>query len=210
MALVCFLLSLVIHELGHILVGIANGWKFCLMVIGPLGLKRNDSDKIVFYIEKEKGLWGGVGGIIPRTINENLLNIWGKILLGGPLTSIISGIIFLSIGIILKSLFFILLGAMPIGMGIACLIPMKNGILYTDGGRWQRIHKNGQEAKEEKSLLYLIQNEQFGGDLSKIDFDYINVLSDSKDDTIKYCGLYYAYQYHKVMSLNGSPSILTL
>ena len=36
------IVSLYIHELGHVMVGIANGWKLILLTVGPLKIYRND------------------------------------------------------------------------------------------------------------------------------------------------------------------------
>lgn len=154
-AILCYIISGIIHELGHIIVGLANGWKFFLLVIGPLGIKTDEEGKLKFYFEKRIALWGGVGATLPKDAKVDNIKIWSNILLGGPFASIVMGVIFLPLGIITKNIVLLLLGAMPLGMGIMCALPLpiKTGITYSDGGRWSRLRKGGQESDEEIALF---------------------------------------------------------
>lgn len=201
-AILCYLVSGIVHELGHIAVGLIKGWKFYLLIIGPLGITVDERDNIKFYLEKRVIMWGGVGCTLPKEVNENNIKIWSKVLLGGPLASIIMGIIFLPVGIITESIVFLLLGAMPLAMGIICILPLplKTGISYTDGGRLSRLHKGGQEADEEIALFKLTENQITGGDFSKIDLNSIESLLKSKEVEINYYGYYYKFQYYKAIS----------
>ncbi|MCY6372493.1 site-2 protease family protein [Clostridium ganghwense] len=198
--ILCYLISGIIHELGHIIVGLANGWKFYLLVIGPLGIKADENGKIKFYFEKQIAMWGGVGGTVPKSANVDNIRIWSNVLLGGPLASIVMGVIFLPLGIITNNIVLILLGAMPLGMGIMCAlpIPLKTGVgTYSDGGRWSRLHKGGQEANEEIALFKLTENRITGGDFLNIDLKSIESLIKSKEIGIQYYGYYYKFQYYK-------------
>ena len=49
MSIASYIISGFIHELGHVIVGLANGWKFYMLVIGPLGFRLNEKDKVVCY-----------------------------------------------------------------------------------------------------------------------------------------------------------------
>lgn len=201
-AILCYLASGIVHELGHIVVGLIKGWKFYLLIIGPLGITIDEGDNIKFYLEKRVIMWGGVGCTLPKEVNENNIKIWSKVLLGGPLASIIMGLIFLPVGIISGNIVFLLLGAMPLAMGIICILPLplKTGILYTDGGRLSRLHKGGQEADEEIALFKLTENQITDGDFSKIDLNSIESLLKSKEAGINYYGYYYKFRYYKATS----------
>src|SRR6056297_986158 len=198
-SVLCYVVSGIVHELGHIIIGLMNGWKFSLVILGPLGLKVDENGHIKAYFEKRISLWGGVGGTFPKEIKEDNIKIWSKILLGGPLASIIMGAIFLPLGIIKDNIIFILLGAMPLAMGIVSIlpIPLKTGILYTDGGRLSRLNKGGQEADEEIALFKLTEYQNISGDFSKFDINCIDPLLKSKDISINYYGYYYKFQYYK-------------
>lgn len=196
-----YMIAGIIHELGHIVVGLANGWKFWLLIIGPLGIKA-DNGKIKFYFEKNIALWGGVGGTIPRTVDKSNIKIWSKVLLGGPLASIIMGVILFPLGLKMDNLFLIMLGAMLLGMGIisGLPLPLKTGILFVDGKRWFRLHNGGQEADEEIALFYIVEHLNTGGDFASIKLSSIEKLINSKEVEIQYYGYYTKYQYYKELN----------
>src|SRR6056297_1595086 len=201
-SLLCYLASGMVHELGHIIIGLMNGWKFSLFILGPLGIKVDKNGHIKTYFEKRISLWGGVGGTFPKEIKEDNIKVWSKILLAGPLASIIMGTIFLPLGIIKDNIILILLGAMPLAMGIISIlpIPLKTGVLYTDGKRLSRLNKGGQEADEEIALFKLTEYQIISGDFSKIDIDCIDPLLKSKEISINYYGYYYKFQCYKEIS----------
>lgn len=204
-AILSFIVSSAVHELGHILIGLKEGFKFYLLIAGPFGLKRNDKDKIVFYIEKNISLWGGLSVTIPENENENNFKKFGHVLLGGPVTSLIFGTVWLIIAIITKNIFLLLFGAMPISMGIACLIPARTGVFYTDGGRWLRMHKNENTRAVEIAIWNLTQNYIIQGNYKKANYDQIMILINDKDVRTKYLGHYYAYNFYK--DNNDIPNI---
>lgn len=89
-AIICYLLSALIHELGHIICGLLNHWKLFMLVVGPIKFYRDTiNSKIKIGIEKNVILWSGVGGTFPVKRSKDNINVWSKILLSGPLTSII-------------------------------------------------------------------------------------------------------------------------
>jgi Peptidase family M50. len=198
-AILCYWISGIVHELGHVLTGLANGWKFHLLVVGPLGIKTNGQGKIKLYFEKHIAMWGGAGATIPDVSKPDNTKAWSKILLGGPLASMLMGVIFLPPGIITKNITLLLLGAMPLGMGIMCILPLpiKTGITYSDGWRWNRLHKGGQEADEEIALFKLMENEIAGENFSKIDYKHIESLLKSNETSLQYYGYYYKFKYYK-------------
>lgn len=196
-AIPCFIISSAVHELGHILMGLKEGFKFYLFIAGPLGLKRNENDKIVFYIEKSASLWGGLGATIPKNNDINNYKKFGRILLAGPITSLLFGAICLPLGIIADNIFLLLLGAMPLSMGVATLIPARAGAFYTDGGRWLRMFKKEETRKVEIAIWNLTQNAIIQGSYKKLNFDEIMILINDKDMRTKYLGHYYAYLFYK-------------
>ena len=200
LATFCYLVCGIIHELGHIIVGILHGWKLYILLVGPFGIKRNDKEKLVFYLEKNPVLWGGVGGTVPVAENRDNLKIFSIILLGGPIASIITGIVFSAICYFHFNLFWLLLGLMSTSMGIACLLPGKTGIGYTDGKRWRRFRKGGQDGAEEKALFKMMQFYQFGKDKSTIKKEDFEALLDAKLPALRYYGYYYLYQYYNAQN----------
>lgn len=200
--ILCYFISGIVHELGHVIVGLTNGWKFYILVIGPLGIKRDENDKIKLYFEKRIVLWAGVASTLPRFTNNENIKVWSKILLGGPLASIITGIFSLSLGVVFQNVIFLLIGSMSLGMGIICIlpIPLKTGILYSDGARMYRIHKGGQEADEEIALFRIVENNITNNNF--INLKDIESLIKSKEKGIQYYGYYCKYKYYKTQNNN--------
>ncbi|MDR0906279.1 MAG: hypothetical protein LBN00_08945 [Oscillospiraceae bacterium] len=196
-AVLSYLIAGAVHEMGHVVVGLLSGWKFYLLVVGPVGIRRNENDKISVYLEKNPALWGGVGGTFPKTESPDNIKVWSKILLGGPVASIIMGCAFLPFGILTLNALLLMLGFMPIGMGIACLLPLKTGITYTDGARWRRLHGEGQVKAEEIALFKMAINDILKKDMSQIEYTDFEPLLHAELPAIKYYGYYYSYMFYK-------------
>ena len=142
LAVISFIMASATHELGHVLTGLIEGFRFHLFVAGPLGVKRDENDRVVVYFEKDISLWGGIAATLPKEADQGNYKKFSRVLLSGPLASIVIGTVSLIPGILTSQNFLILFGAMSIAMGTVSLIPMRNGAFYTDGGRWLRMHKN--------------------------------------------------------------------
>ena len=195
LAILCYWVSGIIHELGHILTGLLHGWAFRMLVVGPVGIKKSEN-KIKLYIEKDVVMWGGVGAALPTDESADNIKTWSKVLLGGPIVSLATGVIFLSLNLFQPSIVFVLLGAMPIAMGIACLLPLKTGITYTDGKRWARLRKQGQSRDEEICLFKMMMAGLFKKDALTIAFGDFSPLLKAELPALRYYGNYYLYQYY--------------
>lgn len=195
-ALVCYFVSTMIHELGHVVCGLLHHWKLYMLVVGPVKLYRENMDsKIRIGIEKNPILWGGVGGTLPQEENPGNVKVWGKILLAGPLTSLVFGVLVLPVFIVTKNIIVLLLCLMPIAMGAMCIVPMKmkTGLLYNDGTRYKRLRSGGREGAEERALFKLIEKTLFGGKECIYPTELVEPLLASDDPDFKYYGYYYAY-----------------
>lgn len=194
--IVCYFIAGIVHELGHILAGVLQGFKFLMLVVGPFGLKRDKNDKIVFYIERNTAYWGGIGGTFPPDENPDNFEKFARVLLFGPLASIIFGLVMLPLAIVTDILFFTLLCAMPIGMGIVSLIPMKTGAFYSDGGRWMRMRKEPTR-RVELALWNIVQKAGLNQNYLDVNMDDVNVLIKDDDQSTKYMGHYFLYLHYK-------------
>jgi hypothetical protein len=191
------------HELGHVIAGISHGWKFQWIVVGFIGLKRFGSGHIRPYLEKNPLLWGGVGATLPCDSDTANTKAWAIILLCGPLASLALGVIALSLGNVLNNTFLWVLGAMSVAMGLACLLPVSTGLLYTDGKRFSRLMRRGQGKAEEIALFKSVMKKIIDEDRFTLNKDDINALKNAKLPAIRYYGHYYAYQFYKD---NGNAS----
>lgn len=193
-ALLSMFICTIVHEGGHVVAGLIQRWKFLVIVIGPIKIYRDETtDKIRLGLERNPALWGGYGGTMPKTRADAKIEVFGKILLAGPLASVIFGALIGLLMIAGRPLFFVFLAPVSIGMGIACLIPgVKTGILYNDGSRYMRIKKGGQPALEEQAVFDATMATFFDGNAT-IAEDGIEALTRSKDAEFRYLGHYYAY-----------------
>lgn len=199
-AVACYFIATMIHELGHIVCGLFYHWKLFMLVVGPLKIYRETlNSKIKIGIERNIIMWCGVGGTLPIKKSEDNIKIWGKILLAGPITSIVFGLIILPFFVITKNVVLLMLCLMPIAIGVMCLIPMnmKTGLLYNDGTRYKRINNGGQEELEEKALFQLSELSILDGEDVIYPASLIRILLNSKDTELNYYGYYFLYRNAK-------------
>src|SRR5947209_4273195 len=64
LTLLALFLVLPIHELGHLVAGILQGFRFQLFIVGLLGIKRVGNG-IKLYLNKNIGYMGGVTATVP-------------------------------------------------------------------------------------------------------------------------------------------------
>jgi len=197
LAVISFIMPSGAHELGHVLTGLIEGFRFHLFVAGPLGAKRDENDRIVVYFEKDISLWGGIAATLPKEADQENYKKFGRVLLGGPLASIVIGTVSLIPGILISQNFLILFGLMSIAIGTVSLIPMRNGAFYTDGGRWLRMHKNEATKAVEMAIWNLTQNAIIQGNYQHANLDEMMILKNDGDSRTQYLGHYFAYQYYK-------------
>ncbi|MCR4586254.1 MAG: hypothetical protein K5686_11085 [Lachnospiraceae bacterium] len=212
-ALIAYFLSTTVHELGHVICGLLHKWKLIMLVVGPFKLYREDIDsKIKFGLEKNPTYWGGVGGTFPTKEDDGAVDIFAKILLAGPLASLILGVLFIPVFILSKSNLALMIAGVAIGEGIICILPMniKTGILYNDGTRFKRIVKGGQERAEESALLSIIIRGMLNGDNAIFDEAKLQILCESPDADFKYYGLFYSFLNAKTRNDEDSMNRLRL
>lgn len=195
-AIIAFFMSTAIHELGHVICGLLNHWKFFVLVVGPFKLyRKNLNDKIRFGIEKNPTFWGGYGGAVPEKFDDNVMKIFSRVLLAGPIASIVFGIVFITILILTGNDFAMMVGFIALGEGVMCILPMKlqTGMLYNDGTRYLRIHRGGQTADEEKAMYSMSLDNLLNGQAEINDEEMVEILCRSEDASYKYYGLYLLY-----------------
>lgn len=71
-AIVCYLVSTMIHEMGHVVCGLLHHWKLYMLVVGPLKLYRESMDSMTVPDTKDYKV---VVRKVQRTQN-NSLPIW--------------------------------------------------------------------------------------------------------------------------------------
>jgi len=187
--------------MGHAVVGLWHGWKLEQFIVGPIGIERNKEYKLTFYLVKNPLVWGGAMYVAPDKIDEDTIKIVSKILLGGPVASLVTASIFFAVLLFHFNVAILLLCLISLAICIVCSVPMKNGGDYNDGKRWLMLRKDdGQEAKETIAIFKIAEFERLKSDdkpMQKVDFE---VLLNSNIPTRRYAGYAYLYKYYKAQN----------
>ena len=197
-------LALGIHELGHFLVGLWQGFRFQLYVVGLLGVKREE-DKVKVYLNKNMAYYGGVAATSPVEASEDNAKKFANILLAGPMASLIFAIVCFLLALgdnsILRFVFFTG-GLASIGIFIATTVPSKTGMFFTDRKRYQRLIRPGKDQEVELALLNIMGTFAKDNSYRNVDYKNIELLRSDQLPFIKFFGLFNAICYQ--LELTGT------
>ncbi len=196
-------IALAVHELGHLLVGLWLGFRFEMYVIGLLGVKREDG-KVKFYLNKNISFYGGIAATSPTNDSKDNPNKFAKILLAGPIASLIFALICLIISVvsdpILEFIFFI--GSLSsFGIFLATTLPSKTGMFFTDRKRYQRLIQPGKDREIEIAMLNIMGTLARDNSYKNIDYKNIKLLISDDTSFFRFFGLFNAICYQ--MEING-------
>ncbi len=194
-------LAIAVHELGHLLAGIFQGFQVELFVVYFLGLRRTNG-KLELFFNTNVQYFGGVAATSPKTLqNDNdLIRKYAIILISGPLASLILAVI--SIIIVAKcdlqlNPFWGLLAVTSFGIFIATTIPEKSGIFFTDRKRFQRLLDKGDIGKIELAFLQIVNQSLLENTCKNLSIDKVNMLKQDSDKIIQFWGYYFEFQFYK-------------
>lgn len=141
-------LVILAHELGHLLGGRLVGFRFLLLIVGPLLIQRMGSPLRV-RLNRNLGLAGGLAASAPDD-DHDLPRRMLVMVAGGPLTSLILGALALLSLPLLSGLAVMLLllgGAISVAVGVATLIPLQSGGFFSDGARILMLLRGGPQVE---------------------------------------------------------------
>ncbi len=199
------LAALAAHELGHLLTGLAQGFRFELFVVFLLGIKRTDKG-IRVYLNKDFGYMGGVAATVPVKASPHNRRKLAYTVAAGPLTSLLFAGICLILVLYTKNVlwtFWLVAGATSFSLFFATTLPYKSGIFFTDRARFQRLISKGSEGKAEEALLELIAQSTIENSYKKISLENARLLQTDKETFVRFWGYYYEYEYFKA---NENPT----
>ena len=191
--------ALAVHELGHLLTGLAQGFRFELFVVFLLGIKRTDKG-IRVYLNKNFGYMGGIAATIPTTTGQQNRRKLANAVLAGPLASFLFAGVCLLLLIFTRDIlwtFWLMAGTTSFGLFFATTIPYKSGIFFTDRARFQRLISKGPEGKAEEALLDLIAKATIDNSYKNISLENTRLLQGDKETFVRFWGYYYEYEYFK-------------
>ncbi|MDZ5606760.1 M50 family metallopeptidase [Bacillus pseudomycoides] len=140
-------LVLAIHELGHVIFGLLNGLKFKFMTAGPITVQK-EGGKIRIRENKMWLYFGGVAMLLPPSIHTpNLSKKWAWMTLGGPITSLVCGLLSGYIYMVSYYQFLLYFSVLHFAIFLATAIPIK-GIMLSDGKQFLILIKGDENAKQ--------------------------------------------------------------
>lgn len=188
----------VAHELGHLLSGLAQGFKFHLFIVGLLGVRRNmQTDDIEWYLNRDVNLAGGIAATIPVRDEANLRKKFAIIVAMGPVVSLLGAIAGIGLSyawlpqletqstalLRLALNFGFAFGAASLLLFLATTIPGKTGMFFTDRARFFRLIRGGKAAEIEQATLTVLAKTMGGEPYSALDKSQLEAIA-SEDSTM--------------------------
>ncbi len=205
---------ILIHELGHMLSGLALGFDFMLLSVGPFQIKKDASGRIKPYFQMGKSNVGGLSVTIPKENFRGLPRQFAIVVLAGPLSSLGAGAICFAFALDwiqqLEAypldffkwaiIFLLLSGAISLFIGLGTILPFEGkpgAVIKTDGTRAKRLLLGGPAAAEEAALLQIVTYLSMGKPYRDIPEGWFADLPESENANSVIAQLRYAYALDK-------------
>ncbi len=146
--------AIAFHEWGHVLGGKMAGFRFYLFIVGPLRIAKPAS-RLEFSLNKDLSLYGGIAACIPQGNTTNIRGGMMRMILGGPIASVILGIVLLGTAFLLRAslptleywgswlvYLYALTGAISLLLALITGIPMSGNGFFSDGARVRMLLRN--------------------------------------------------------------------
>lgn len=194
-------LAILLHELGHLIAGIIQGFKTELFVVGFLGIKR-ENNKLKIYFNTNIQYFGGVAATSPtKIVSDDELKVKYKIILiSGPIISLFFGVLSFSIFYLFDSAFTSFWGLLAItsfGIFLATTLPEKTGIFFTDRKRFQRLSDKGKIGQIELAFLQIVNQSLLEGNCKNLSLQNIEKMKSDEEKIIQFWAYYFEFQYFK-------------
>ena len=161
-------LTIALHELGHLLAGLVQGFRIALYTAGLLGI-RGTSRGFEFFFNKDTNLWGGLAATFPEKISSGplLRRQFTWVVAAGPLSSLLVALVLggmglswfhgLTPGASLAARLAILglcsTGAFSVLIFVVTSLPLPSRGFMTDGARFLSLLKGGPTGEREEAGL---------------------------------------------------------
>ncbi len=192
---------LMIHELGHLLTGLMQGFRFEMFVTGFLGVKRDEEGRIRLFFNTDPNLFGGAAATSPTTLSDDNHRKFALTVIAGPLTSLVLAIILIPLSLILDQPAKLLVftgGAFSFLIFLATTLPSRTGIFYTDRKRFQRLISKGKDRKTEMALMKAMSLQSTGSSLLEMTPEELQHITSDDALPVQFIGYYYQYLYYRI------------
>ncbi|MFK7970389.1 MAG: M50 family metallopeptidase [Bacteroidia bacterium] len=188
-----------IHELGHLLTGLVQGFRFEMFVVGFLGIKRV-GEKVKVYFNTDMNTFGGLAATAPHHDDPKVISKMAKLVIAGPLASLVLLVVCIA-GFFLTNqptqFYLFIMGLMTLFIFLATTLPSKTGIFYTDRKRYQRLTKPGKSREVEVALFRANTLFLTGKSIREMPESELWTITEDESHIFQYTGFYYLRQYHQ-------------
>ncbi len=194
--LILILLVLAIHELGHLMGGFSRGMRFLLFIVGPFQWIKTP-DGIRFSLVFNLGSFGGLAAAMPDPDKE-LGAQMQRLVLGGPLASLILSFVCLIIGALLQgkpAIYFYFVGGFSFLIFLVTALPFRAGGFMSDGMQFLELRRGGTAVEERQNIITLMAQGMAGVRPRDLDMTIIDrmLASQTADPMRQVIARYYAY-----------------
>lgn len=157
LAIAGMFLVILVHELGHLLGGRLVGFRFALLIVGPVEVRRTASG-VRWGINSSPALWGGLAASLPLDTSD-LRRRTMALVAGGPIASLVfsalAGILWKGLGGGVLASAAAITAAASLAIGVITLIPARASGFFTDGARLVQLSRDDAAADSQVRLLTL-------------------------------------------------------
>jgi len=198
------------HELGHLVMGLKNGFRFELFVVGFLGVKRNEQ-KIELYFNTDFNYFGGVALTSPTKEDEKNAIKFAQVILAGPIASILFAVFCIILTPIIGGAFGVVLyvgSLISLGLFIVTTLPSRTGMFFTDRKRYQRLVKPGKDQQIELAIIRIMGRLSSDKSYKNIDEKDLTLLISDDLPFFKFYGLFNLICYQLEMNKVAEEEVL--
>jgi len=147
-----------VHELGHLLGGMAAGFRPLLFMVGPLRVER-EGERFRTKLSFKGALFGGLAACVPTDTHDlRRRTLW--LIAGGPLASLAAGGLLLGVRAAadappLAETLLLITGAVSLLICAVSAIPTTAAGFYSDGARIIRLVRGGADVERGLAALWL-------------------------------------------------------
>lgn len=212
LALVAIWAALAAHELGHLAMGLWQGFRFHLYVAGFLGVRRNPvTDRVEWHFNRDPYLFGGVAATLPTEKSPDLVKKLAAVVAAGPLSSLGGALLILipipgtivnpqllieSVATRLLLVFLFVFGLSSLGLFLATTLPSRTGAFFTDRARFFRLIGGGKAAAIEQAVLELLAQSYTQQPYREMDPAQIALVQSDEAAMMKTFAYSLSYYYH--------------
>lgn len=149
--LACLVVPIAVHELGHVVAGLAQGFTFRWMTVGPIRVA-SEHGRLRVRWNPLGLLWGGTAMLLPHD-DRNLPHRMWWLAAGGPLASLGLAAVSWAAAQSTGGAVWLLLALVSLAIGVVTLVPNTMNGLRSDGARLLDLIRGGAASRRECRIL---------------------------------------------------------